>query len=369
MLLMTVVFAASAMACGPKAPGSLSEAAERIDWAGTPRLPSPDAGAYADGAEAPRDPALNALLRGKHHDGALAGAASALALAAAEGVGGLTRWELREAAWRAGWPYPVADARAWSVGDGLTPPRDLLTWVEQIPADEPMSLVRARGRDSDEWVGMAGWPPVQLGALPRVANLGAPLLLPPVPGGVWRAADASGALSEGSLEKGGSILLSSSGEWLVQVVQGDKEVARFPVYVGVNPATTPLLRLPNPMPQPSSGPDADALARALLDHVRNAYGRPTLSASPMFDAAVQQYMRNPAAGSAAALSAIGFRGAKGIVWACDDVTVENCFDNWVWDLRRREGLMSTTYDSYGLQTSLDGSGVHLTLLLVDAESG
>jgi hypothetical protein len=171
------------------------------------------------------------------------------------------------------------------------------------------------------------------------------------------------------LEKGGSILLSSSGEWLVQVVQGDKEVARFPVYVGVNPATTPLLRLPNPMPQPSSGPDADALARALLDHVRNAYGRPTLSASPMFDAAVQQYMRNPAAGSAAALSAIGFRGAKGIVWACDDVTVESCFDAWIWDLRRREGLMSTTYDSYGLQTTLDGSGVHLTLLLVDAESG
>ena len=108
-------------------------------------------------------------------------------------------WRVREAAWRAGWPYPVADARAWSVGDGLTPPRDLLTWVEQIPADEPMSLVRARGRDSDEWVGVAGRPPVELGALPRIANLGSPLLIPAVPGGIWRAADPSGALSEGSL--------------------------------------------------------------------------------------------------------------------------------------------------------------------------
>lgn len=368
MIPMTVALTVLATACGPKTPRSLADLAAEIDWAATPRLPSPDAGSYADGAEAPRDPSINALLKGKHHDGALAGAASALALAAADGVGGLTRWELREAAWRAGWPYPVADARAWSVGDGTLPPRDLLTWVEQIPADEPMAIVRARGRESDEWVGMRGHPSFQLGALPRLASLGTPLLLPPIPGGAWRATDGAGTLREGALDQGGSILLSSSGEWLVQVVRGDTELARFPVYVGVEPSTAPLLRLPQPMPQPSSAADADALARELLAHVRTSYGLTTWSASPMFDAAVQQYMRNPAAGSAAALSSIGFRGAPGIVWACDDVTVENCFDAWVWDLRRRGGLMSTTYDSYGLHTTLDASGVHLTLLLVDAES-
>ncbi len=360
---MTVALAA----CAPKSPASLAELASKIDWASTPRLPAPDAGSYAGGSEPSRDPAVNDLLRGKNHDGALAGAASAIALSAADEAGGLTRWELREAAWRAGWPYPVADARAWSVGDGVAPPRDLLTWVESVPADEPMALVRARGRESDEWIGMRGRPPIELGALPRLASLGTPLLLPPIAGGKWRSADASGAVHEGPLDAGGSILLASSGEWLVQVLQGDKEVARFPVYVGVQPSKTPLLRLPTPLTQPASTADADALARALLDHVRISYGHPAWKATPMFDAAVQAYMRNPAAGSAATLAALGFRGSRGIVWACDDVTVENCFDAWVWDLRRRDGLMSTAYDSYGLSTTLDGSGVHLTLMLVDAE--
>jgi hypothetical protein len=54
-------------------------------------------------------------------DRALESASAGLALDAADGTGGLARWELREAAWRGGWPYPVTDARGWGTVSGTAP--------------------------------------------------------------------------------------------------------------------------------------------------------------------------------------------------------------------------------------------------------
>jgi hypothetical protein len=353
-------------ACGPKDARSLADVAKKLDYGETPQLLAPDSGSYARAEEDPQDPVLKPLLRGKHVEAALQAAAGGLALAAADHVGGLARWELRESLWRAGWPYPADEARAWSFGSGHAPSADLIAWVEAIPEDQPLGLVRARGAEEDVWVGIRAVPAIDLGPVPRVTGLGSPLVLPPVPGATWRLSDQEGTLREGTLDAGLSVVLAGAGEWLFEIRRDGAELARFPVYVAISPPTTPLLRLPDTRPI-TGVEDVDALAVDVLGHVREAYGRTPWKRSTVFDAAVGRYVGDPSIGSAGALRTVGFSGASAIVWACDDATVESCVDAWVWDPRRRAVLLTDRMDSYGLHASLDARGVHLTLLLVDAE--
>lgn len=354
-------------ACAAKGPRSLTEVVESLDFAETPRLPSPEAGTYVVGPAPSRDPVIAPMLAGKMHDGALAAAAAGLALSATAGQGTITRWELRESLWRGGFPHPVVDARAWTLGAQGVPPRDLVAWVEAASTDEPMSLVRARGRDGDVWVGLRARPAFDLGGVPRVAALGSVLVLPAVAGATWQVADHEGDLRGGSLDDGARVLLAAAGEWLVDIRQDRKELARFPMYVGVRPPATPLLRMDPPPDPVATARDADALAVRLLAHVRDAYGVPAWRRSPVLDTVAARYAEDPTPGSAALLAGLGFDGVASIAWACDEATVEDCMDAWVWDVRRRRTLLTEQMDSFGLHATLDGRGVHLTLLLVDAE--
>lgn len=353
-------------ACKPREPESLSAVADRLDFAMTPRLPAPEAGTYATTQTTARDPVIGELTRWHHYDAGLAGAASGLALAMVEDRGSVSRWELREALWRAGYPYPVFDARGWTVGAQQPPPRDVIAWLEATPRDEPMALMRARGRDSDAWVGMRAHPDIELGSIPRVATLGTALPLPVVAGGTWIASDGTGQVTEGTLDEGAALLLASAGEWMLVLQRGKVELARLPIYVGISPPSEPLLLLPESPPQDVTSEDVTEHARLLLRHVRNTYGMPAWKSSPMFDAAVGRYLQDPSQGARAVLATLGFPGSDAVVWACDAATVENCFDTWMWDPRRRDVLLTPRMDSYGLHASLDARGVHLTLLLLRA---
>ncbi len=351
--------------CAKKPPEDIYDRAAALDWPAMPRVPSPDASAYSAGKEAPRDPQLYSLLDGFHHDGSLAAAATALALDMAQSKGDLSRWTLREAAWRGGWPYPVQEARAWRSWSGSVPPRDMLAWLDALPRTTPMALVRARGHQEDVWVGLKAIPPADLGALPRMAALGTPMALPALPYGTYTVADPGGTLKRGTLESGATILLQRTGEWLVVVRADDKEIGRFPIYVDIPAPTEAVLALRDPPPV-ADADDADALAEELIDQIRDAWDLPRWTRSPVFDAATRAYVEDPSKGSAGVLTGIGYAGVDAVAWACDDVTVQNCLDQWLWDPRRRASLVSRSVDSFGLHASLDDRGIHLTLLLVDA---
>lgn len=349
-------------ACAAKAPVPLMERAAKLDWASTPILPSPTAGAYQRLPGTPRDTVVKVLADGLSFDHALEAGAAALALDAVDGRGGLQRWELREAMWRGGWPYPVTEARGWDALNNDPPPPELLTWLEGIPAEQPMALVRARGRVGDAWIGVHAAPEVDLPILPRRAPLGTPLDLPALAGASYRLADGGGALFEGPLDRGERLLLTSAGEWLLQINVGEREVAKAPIYVSLEPPETPLLRLPDP-PLIGTAEDANAWARRLLDHVRQTYRLRRWSSDPMLDAAARTMALQPERKPLDVLAALGFTRTQATVWDCTDATVEHCLDRWVWDPRRRQALLSTDLDTVGLYTTLGPRGVRLLLVL------
>jgi hypothetical protein len=354
------------MACQKdKPPPSLVDLADRTDFAVTPRLPAPASGTYLSFPEEPRDELIEKFLRGKRHDGALASAGAALALAILEDDTMLTRWGLREALWRGGFPYPVYDARSWEARSGDAPPRDLFTWVEAVDETEPMTLVRARGLHGDAWIGIRARPEIDLGALPRRAPPGTSIRVPALPGATYRLTDGAGNLYEGDLTGGEQLLLASAGEWLLEITRDRRELARMPIYVGISPPDEPLLKLPGDPPVIGDAEDAAAASAELLAHVRSAYVLPQWQSDPSLDIAAQKVATAPPHDTSRILEALGYRREDVVVWACDDVTVENCLDRWIWDPRRRKTLFDRDLDTMGLHAELDARGVHLTLLLTD----
>lgn len=362
---LLAVVGAGAGCAGKGGLETLDEMIERLDWAMTPSLPSPDSGTYARLTGKPRDPVIGALVRDLTFDRSLEAAAAGLALNAVEGFGGITRWELREALWRGGWPYPVHDARGWSAAGGEAPPEDTFRWLEATQEGDVIGLVRARGRMGDGWVGMRAHPEVDLGSVPRSATLGTQITLPAIPGAIWRVSDGGGQLYEGTLEVEEPLLLSSAGEWLVQILQDGRELARFPVYVEIAAPEAPLLRTPRDAPLIGTAADADRWARDLLKHVRATYRLPAWETHPLLEAVARKLVEDPSRPAADLLTGVGFRGADALVWTCDDVTVENCLDRLIWDPRRRAGLLSTELDSVGMSVRLDARGVHMLMLLAD----
>ncbi len=354
------------VACAAKAPLTASLMAEDLDFGTTPRLQPTAAGAYVGGPVVVRDPVIGPLLERRLVDAGLMAAASSLALSVAEERGGAARWELREALWRAGWAHGVHDARTWTTTAGKAPPADVFAWLDALGADEPIGLARARGKEWDAWVALRAVRPIPIGAPPRTAVVGTPLTLPTVEGGTWRAADGTGKLQSGSLDSGATLLLTTAGEWLIDLRRGDQELARFPVYVGITAPTEAVLALPDGSGTVSGEADALQLAGLLLARVREEYGRAAWVPNPILDTALDRYLARPGTPSSEALAGLGFPAASSVVWGCDASTVENCIDSWIWDVRRRETLLSDAVDSYGLRAEVDASGIHLTLLLADA---
>src|SRR5262245_20941069 len=162
-----------------------------VAWDEMPRLPSPTSATYAIVPAKPPDPGVEFVLAGKPWDASLGGAAASLALAIVSNRGSITPPEVREAAWRAGWPYPVAEVHAWNTKAGEPPPPEIATWVAQWEGAS-IGLVRARGGLEDVWIGLASRPAIDLGPLPRQMPKGGTIRIPAVPGAIGRVADPEG---------------------------------------------------------------------------------------------------------------------------------------------------------------------------------
>lgn len=217
----------------------------------------------------------------------------------------------------------------------------------------------------DVWIGITARPHVDLGALPRVTSLGAPLRLPAIEGGSYVVADPVGRMQKGLLDEPTRILLQRTGEWLFLIQRGSQEIARFPVYVDMPPPSESVLAVDDPS-SIIEVEDAEDLTEQLLEQIRDAWDMPLWKRSPVFDAAARAYVNDPDRGSKGVLAAVGYEGVDGVAWACDDATVQDCLDQWLWDPRRRATLSSRAIDSYGLHIDIDTTGIHITLLLVDA---
>ena len=160
-------------------------------------------------------------------------------------------------------------------------------------------------------------------------------------------------------------LLSSAGEWLLQILRDGKEIARFPIYVGVDAATEPLLRAAQAPPLLTGDAETSAWAIELLTHIRATYHLPRWSPDPLLQSAARSLAADPDREPASLLRALGADPETSLIWRCDDTTVENCLDRWVWDPRRRAGLLDPQTDALGLHGAVDARGVHLTLVVAD----
>ena len=362
LLALTVTASTSGARERPGAP-TLAERAAKLPWWQTPVLPNPERGNYAPAVATARDPLVGALLGERAPDARLEAAAAALALSAVEGKGGLARWELREAAWRAGWPYPITAAQGWGTPEGATPPADLFAWIEALAPGQTFGLARARGPLGDAWVGLLGNDGASLGTVPRSAPLGTLLTLPPVPGATLRLADGRGGLREADLSNGATVPLVLAGEWIARIERNTTLVAHFPVYVGIPAPQVPLLRADDDAAAVTSAEEVDAHARALLSEVRARYVLPPWRPDPLLDAASRALAQDPTRATDAVLERMGAAPGRGVAWRCDDLTVEDCLDRWVWNPAGRAALLDPDLDRLGLDARLDASGVHLVLTL------
>ncbi len=319
-----------------------------------PHLPSPYAGTYAPNPGRPIDPTVGAAVGAYAHDGTLAGAAAGLALAAIRGEGNLDGWVVREAAWRAGWPWPIIDVGAWSVTQGGTP-APLATWLAALPEGTSVGVVRARGSQGDAWVALAGRSQVHLDLMPRQARSGSSLTLPVVDGGTYAVSDPDGRLWEGGLDAPQPFSLVAPGEWLFEIRKAGVTEALFPIYVGMIPPELGLLG--------TAQPSAEPIGRAaeLLDGIRDAYGAAPWIRDPLLDSGARALLAKT--GDVASLAAaLGFDPDEAAKWECRGSTVESCLDRILWDPRSRPALLGDSR-RVGYAAEVDANGLHLVTFI------
>lgn len=331
-----------------------------VQLADSPRLPAPQAGTYARVPKVPKDPAVRAVIGERTWDESLAGAAAGLALGATQDAGGFTRREVREAAWQAGYPWPVLSVGTWPTTEGAPPPQGAIRWTREQPAERDIGLVRARGQGQDLWVGLAGQPLIDLGIVPREVASGTTLTLPARPGATWRISDGNGALRQGTLDSPHEISFDVPGEWLIQIVDDGGDLARFPVYVDEEAPTTPVL----PPRNINLDTRADAVERvhALAQRARDEYRNKAFFLDPLLDAAAADAK---ARGLDVRTVAAELSGDKaGVGGRCKAGSVEDCMDQLVWSPRTRQAFVDGQAWSAGFEVAWSPSGVEIVALFV-----
>ena len=315
-----------AAACAKHPPSTAAE------LQANPRVPAPEAGTYARVTDLPPDPVVAHLLETYRYDASLGGAAAGLALEASQGTGGFTPWELRESAWRAGWPYPVSQLRAWQTPHGAEPPEALNAWLAQLPEGQSVGLVRVRADASDSWVGLASAPAVDLGVIRRLMKSGDTVDFPAVPGGTLVVGDPAGNVGTYATDEPRSVPLTRSGEWIFDLRQGKDTLARFPVYADM---VAPKLNLFSVAPLPD---DPVERTLALIGEIREAYGRAPWTRDPTLDTAASSAL-DGSFDMLAALGKLGFSSDGAAVWSCESTSVEGCLDSVVWRPEYRRAFL------------------------------
>ena len=348
MTLPTLLFL---LACGPKAPSQTA-----LDAA--PRLPAPRASAYASVESTPTDPVIAKVIGSRRWNESLAGAAAGLGLSWANGAGELAGWEVREAAWQAGWPWPVHEVRGWITQPGGAPPEELLTWLDQLADADSVGLVRARGVKGDAWVGLRARPRGTLAIQPRQVEVGGQLTFAAQPSAELTVADPVGGVFTVSLERERITNVDVAGEWLVELRDDDGVLALFPVYAGMVPPETPVLE---ERERPQNAEEAEQGFRALLEQIRDAYGQPMYRSDVLIQAAAQSLLRTRTPTDEIA-SKLGYAPEHTWKISCRARTLADCADKLLWNPRARPALLVREAD-LGLTAELAADGVHVVVLV------
>lgn len=349
LLLVGMVLAAG---CPKRSPVSAD------DYAAPPHLPAPRAGTYARVPQEPVDPVIGALVDKRRWDASLSGAAAGLALGVLHDDHAITGWRVREASWRAGYPYPVRRVRAWSTPPGAEAPDELLSWLEALPAEADLGLVRGRNDSMDVWIAMMAEPRLSVGVQPRQVQLGARVELPAIPGCSYAVADPSGQLYEGALDISQRFDLEVPGEWLFRVDDGEGSAAAFPVYAGMIPPETTLLD----DAEASAASSVEERIAGVLASVRELYGTRPWERDPRLDAAASTLLSRAPPETAILAASLGFDPERFSKWECLGTSVEDCLDRVIWDPRSRPGLLGDTR-YLGLATEVDAGRVRIVALL------
>jgi hypothetical protein len=330
-----------------------------IDWGETPHLPAPTAGSYALVPERPADRAVASMMTGHQWDASLSGAAAGIALKILAKEGTLTVPELRDAAFKAGWPYPITSAQVWSGQPGGPPPPGVEDWVHSRPPDASLGFVRARGPTDEVWVGLSSKPRIDIGVIPRQLPRGGTLTVPAVPGAdVW-VADPYGRLDHGPLDVPFTRTAEVEGEWLIEIRDASGTAASFPIYVGM---VAPDLGLLVPGQPPADWQEADDLTVELLADLRAAYGARMYESDLMLEAVAQAAATNPDLDTRAIAPQVGVEPGNLWRWECQATTVEGCLDAILWDVRARPGLLAERA-LYSRYVELNTKGVRIVLVV------
>lgn len=333
-----------------------------VQLADSPRLPAPQAGSYARVPKTPKDPAVRAVIGERTWDESLAGAAAGLALNATQDEGGFTRREIREASWQAGYPWPILAMGTWPTSEGAPPPPALVSWTREQPAARDLGLVRARGQGRDLWVGLAGRELFRLGVVAREVASGTSMTLPQHAGATYRISDGNGAFREGDLSTAEQVVtFDVPGEWLIQVVDGGGDLARFPVYVDEEAPDLPVL--------PPRNINIDSKEAAvervtyLLQTARTEYRNKAFFLDPFLNAGASDAKKKASDPSAVARRMAGERGI-GIGAMCKAGSVEDCVDQMLWDARTRQAFVDSKDWAAGMDIAWSPNGVEIWALMI-----
>lgn len=331
-----------------------------LDYTTPPRLPSPEAGAYGRYATTPADPVVASVLGDHTWDAYLSGAAAGIALAEITGDTSIDSWQIRETLWRAGYAYPIDDARVFRGEPEGPPPPDVAAWLAEVDPAADLGLVRARNALGQTWVGLTARPRLDVGTPARVWSTGDTLTLPAIPGAKWTVSDPDGSARSGPLDGGEALPLDVDGEWVVQVNDAQGIAAWFTVYVDLPPPKVDLLP-----PAPAAWDDADEAEEVLIDllHLaRDAYDLPRWTSDPILDGAAQQLLDSGVEAAPDLLSSMGVPPPH-VAWSCKGRSPEACVERWVWSPKQREALLSTAVTHLGVAVATEADKVRIRVVL------
>ena len=324
------------------------------DYASTPKLPSPHSGTYARAPSTPRDPVIASITGHHTWDASLAGAAAGLAVSRLMDDRSITAWRAREAAWRAGYPYPVVQIRAWSTEPQSEPPDALIQWLGTVPKTSDLGLVRARDADMEIWLAMVGNVRHDVGVHPRHVNPGSDHTLPLIDDLTFQLVAPSGHLTSGSLATKQAFILDEQGEWLTVINDAEGRVAAWPTYVGILPPSNNLLDEINITA--SQQLELDVLDA--LNEVRAIYGAPMWTRTPVLDALAATLHEDTSRDIRTLGESLGYAAEKVHAWSCRLDSTYACLDAMLWEPTFRRGLLGDSTEA-GVHLKTTSAGVTL----------
>jgi hypothetical protein len=324
------------------------------DYASIPKLPSPHSGTYARAPSTPRDPVIASIVAGHTWDASLSGAAAGLAVDRLMDNRPITGWRAREAAWRAGYPYPVVHIRAWSTAPQSEPPEELMTWLGQVSKTSDLGLIRARDTDMEIWVAMVGEVRHSVGVHPRNVSPGIDHVLPVSDDLTFQLVTPSGFITSGSLATSQRFVLDEQGEWLTVISDSKGTVATWPTYVGLlSPSDNLLDEIEITASQRL---DLDVLDA--LDEVRAIYGVPTWSRTPVLDALAATLHEDPSRDINTLGQSLGYEFGAVHAWSCRLTSTYDCLDAILWEPTFRRGLLGDSTEA-GIHLKTTSTGTTL----------